>query len=335
MSTEAVKWAMDDAPMLLTGRGKPDTTARHVLQALAEHAHKDGSGAHPSLLRLQYRTGYDRRTVQRALRRLQDAGLITPEGNVNGRTKWRLALRRVRPASDWAELEAEEEGERAAAAERKRRSRAHRVTHSNDVTVTHSESVTHPDVTHSESGRHALQMRDVTHSASGRHALNAALTINQPSLQPPENQPPDGRRPTTGSTGDPESGSAAPQDEPTEKVSTADVRAVIAGLPQPVRAGLAKRARHTPPAIVATIRTELARGLTADRLIARATDRWHLRGYSDDPAGIRRPIGVADALLRNDCTSPVCDDGTDMWTGQPCRTCERAREDHTAERTAS
>ncbi|RLU79254.1 hypothetical protein CTZ27_37045 [Streptomyces griseocarneus] len=185
MSTEAVKWAMDDAPMPRTEKGKPDTTARHVLQALAEHAHKDGSNAHPSVLRIQYRTGYDRRTVQRAQRRLEDAGLISTDGTVRGRIRWQLHLELRRPASDWAELEAEEEAERAAAAERKRRSRAKRVTHSGDVTVTHSESVTDPDVTHSKCGRHASEVRDVTHSASGRHALNAARTINKPSEEPP------------------------------------------------------------------------------------------------------------------------------------------------------
>ncbi|MBB5118708.1 helix-turn-helix domain-containing protein [Streptomyces eurocidicus] len=97
MSNEAVKWAMDDAPMLRTDKGKPDTTARHVLQALAEHAHKDGSNAHPSLLRIQYRTGYDRRTVQRAQRRLEDAGLISANGAVRGCTRWKLHLEKRRP----------------------------------------------------------------------------------------------------------------------------------------------------------------------------------------------------------------------------------------------
>ncbi|MFF4403776.1 helix-turn-helix domain-containing protein [Streptomyces sp. NPDC001404] len=185
MSTEAVKWAMDDAPMLRTEKGKPDTTARHVLQALAEHAHKDGSGAHPSLLKLQYRTGYDRRTVQRAERRLEAAGLISADGSVHGCIRWRLHLNVQRPASDWAELVAEEEAERAAAAERQRRSRAKRVTHSDDVTVTDAECVTKPDVTHSEYARHVSEARDVTHSASGRHALNATRTINEPPQEPP------------------------------------------------------------------------------------------------------------------------------------------------------
>jgi hypothetical protein len=176
---------MDDAPMLRTPSGKPDSTSRHVLQALAEHASKTGTNAHPSVTRLQYRTGYDRRTVQRALRRLEDAKLIVRDGMVQDRIKYKLSMHLLRDASDWVELEREEAASREAAAERKRRSRAKRVTHSNDVTVTDAESVTNPDVTHSESGRHALEVRDVTHFKSGRHALSAAVTTNQPPVEPP------------------------------------------------------------------------------------------------------------------------------------------------------
>ena len=185
MSTEAVKWAMDDAPMLRTASGKPDATARHVLQALAEHARKDGTNTHPSVTRLQYRTGFDRRTVQRALRRLQDAGLISPDGTVQDRTRWKLHMHLLRPASDWDELERAEEDSREAATARKRRSRAKGVTHSNDVTVTDSETVTKTDVTHSNSVGHALEVRDVTHFKSVGHALRAAVTTNQPPVEPP------------------------------------------------------------------------------------------------------------------------------------------------------
>lgn len=166
MSNEAVQWAMDDAPMLRTDKGKPDTTARHVLQVLAEHARPDGSNAHPSVLRIQYRSGYDRATVQRALRRLEKGGLIKRDGTRGGRTCWLLAVDLRRPESDWEALQGEEDADRAAAAERKRRSRAKRVTHAESVTVTHAEDVTvtdgecvTADVTHSKYGRHALKVR--------------------------------------------------------------------------------------------------------------------------------------------------------------------------------
>ncbi|MFE9844744.1 helix-turn-helix domain-containing protein [Streptomyces goshikiensis] len=179
MSTEAMNWAMDDAPMSRTEKGKPDTTGRHVLQALAEHARSDGSNSHPSILRIQYRTGYDRTTVQRALRRLEKASLIERDGTVDGRTRWQLAMGLVRPATDWADLEREENEYRAAAAERKRRSRSKGVTDAESVTVTGGESVT---VTHSES-----VTGDVTDSAPSRHALNAqpSRTQRRPNHQQP------------------------------------------------------------------------------------------------------------------------------------------------------
>lgn len=176
-------WAMDRAPMPRTEKGKPDTTGRHVLQVLAEYAQSDGSNAHPSVLRIQYRTGYDRTTVQRALRRLEKAQLIAKDGSVDGRTRWRLAVGLARPASDWSDLEREEDAFRAAAAERKRRSRTKGVTDATPVTVTDSECVT---VTDAES-----VTGDVTDFTPSRHALNASpsRTERRPNHhQPPVNQ---------------------------------------------------------------------------------------------------------------------------------------------------
>ncbi|MGW0579942.1 helix-turn-helix domain-containing protein [Streptomyces sp. NPDC002920] len=183
MSTEAVTWAMDHAPMPRTEKGKPDTTARNVLQVLAEHASPTGTEAHPSVLRIQYRTGFDRATVQRALRRLEKAGLIVKDGMTEGRTRYRLSMDLRRPATDWSDLEREEDEFRAAAAERKRRSRAKGVTHAESVTVTDSEGVT---VTHGES-----VTADVTHAKYGRHALKvrSSRTERSPNhQQPSDNQ---------------------------------------------------------------------------------------------------------------------------------------------------
>lgn len=176
---------MDHAPMLRTDKGKPDTTARHVLQALAEHASPTGANSHPSVIRTQYRTGYDRSTVQRALRRLEAGKLIEKDGTVDGRTRWKLAMHLVRPPTDWDALEREENEFRSAAAERKRRSRQKSVTHGTPVTVTHAKAVT---VTHAES-----VTADVTHGTPSRHALNAqpSRTERGPNHhQPPINQLP-------------------------------------------------------------------------------------------------------------------------------------------------
>ncbi len=183
MRSDAVEWAMDKAPMLRTEKGKPDTTARHVLQVLAEHARPDGSNSHPSVLRIQYRTGYDRTTVQRAFRRLEVGGLIVRDGTTEGRARWKLAMHLRRPETDWSDLEREEDGFRAAAAERKRRSRSKTVTYSESVTVTHGKSVT---VTDAES-----VTTDVTDSTPSRHALKvrSSRTERRPNhQQPSDNQ---------------------------------------------------------------------------------------------------------------------------------------------------
>ncbi|MFE2140240.1 helix-turn-helix domain-containing protein [Streptomyces sp. NPDC059456] len=186
MSHEAVKWAMDDAPMLRTPAGKPDTTARHVLQAMAEHANAQGRNCHPSEQRIQYRTGYDRRTVQRAQRRLELAHLIKRDGTVQDRIRWKLALGTVRPASDWDDIERAAEAERAATAERVRRHRKTRdVTDAGSVTETDANAVTETHVTDSASVSNALQMRYVTDSASVCNAPSAALTTNEPPVEPP------------------------------------------------------------------------------------------------------------------------------------------------------
>jgi DNA-binding transcriptional ArsR family regulator len=322
--------------MLLTSKGKPDSTSRHVLQALAEHAHPDGTNAYPSLRRLRYRTGYDRSTVQRALRRLQDAKLITPTGVTEyGVTIYTLALSRHRPASDMEALEAEDAAFREAAAERKRKSRANRVTHSKSVTVTGAESVTDGDVTHSESVSHGLQMRDVTDSEYGCHTLSAALTSNEPVVEPVENRRPNGRRPTTGSQGHTSSGSAALQkqhpDEVQNAVSAEAVGFVIGLLPRALRDQLPNPVPHT---VTDAIAAELRRGIGPDSLVARAERRWLAHGYDlandtdGGSPGLLRPVGVAVALVRRgQCTSTRCDDGTDIDTGALCRTCEREAED--------
>jgi hypothetical protein len=148
----------------------------------------------------------------------------------------------------------------------------------------------------------------------------------------------DGRRPATGSRGARPSGFAAPRDDELPKhAAMADVSRVVAGLPVPVREALEEISPLAPRTIVAIIRDELNRGLTAERLIERATDRWHLRGYVEahNDGKIRNLYGLTHGLLRNDCTSPRCDDGTDIDTGQLCRTCERAQEDRYASASPS
>lgn len=344
MSHEAVTWAMDDAPMLRTAKGKPDTTARTVLQVLAEHASKHGHNARPSVTKIRYRTGYERRTVQRALRRLEDAGLIKATGTHGDVTVYSLALHVKRPASDWTELLAEEELDKEAAKERQRKARARRaaaVTDSDTVTVTDSDDVTEGGVTDSDDESHASEVRDVTHSECGCHALSAAVTVSEPSSQPCGTSG-DGRRPTTGSEGAGAGGSAAaakanPAQE-REEVPAAAIALVIGLLPRRLRDQLPN---PVPRAVQDAVRAELARGLTVDQLVARVERRWWNHGYehaaeSAEGPGILRPVGVAVALVRRgNCASARCDDGRDLDTHDRCRTCEREAEDRKAVREAA
>ncbi|MFC8436400.1 helix-turn-helix domain-containing protein [Streptomyces sp. NPDC057253] len=293
MSTEAVSWAMDDAPMLRTEKNRPDSTARHVLQVLGEHARPDGSNSHPSVLRIQYRTGYDERTVQRALRRLEAGGLIRKQGTVNGRTKWKLQMHLRRPEFDWAELEAEAEDAKKQAAERQRRARAKRVTHGESVTVTHGESVTvthsddvtEGDVTHSESVSHALPVRDVTHSASERHALSAPLTTSQPSEnhQEPLAGPADASgaaaTPTPGDTGDAQD--EVLEGEPVDDAPAADSDTQVTA--QTIVGEWLERCTSRPPkSVVGQVAKHIRVLLDEDHIdpywVRRGIARWMERG---------------------------------------------------------
>ncbi|MFF3310530.1 helix-turn-helix domain-containing protein [Streptomyces sp. NPDC002952] len=293
MSTEAVSWAMDDAPMLRTDKGRPDSTARHVLQVLAEHARPDGSNSHPSILRIQYRTGYDERTVQRALRRLEAGGLIKQHGTVNGRKKWRLQMRLQRPEFDWAELEAEAEDGKRQAAERQRKARQKRVTQSESVTVTdgesvtvtHSDDVTEGGVTHSASVSHALEVRDVTHSASERHALSAPLTTNnhQHNRQEPFAGPAD----TSGTAATPAPGDteAAPDDViDAELVDDAEVDASETPVTAQTIVGewLERCAERPPSRVIGQLSKEIRILLEEDRIhpdwVRRGIATWMQKG---------------------------------------------------------
>lgn len=69
---------------------------KFVLVALSNFAHKDGSGARPGLDRLMSDTGYSRRSVQVALSKLEEGGLIQclkyRHGGPGMATVWRCCI---------------------------------------------------------------------------------------------------------------------------------------------------------------------------------------------------------------------------------------------------
>lgn len=101
MSVEAVTWALYEAPMLRTEAGNPDSTARQVLVVYAERADKFGCSSYPGAPLVSEATGLDERTVERAVRRLETAGLLIRDGlSKYGNTNWRLNLAAKRPESE-------------------------------------------------------------------------------------------------------------------------------------------------------------------------------------------------------------------------------------------
>lgn len=126
MSYQAVQWALDEAPMLRTEKGKPDTTARAVLVARAERADEHGRNSHAGIVDIIWRTGYDERTIQRAEDRLEQAGLLVRRGTTRfGTTRWDLDMTKRRDPAERDEIEAAIEQRRSgnAARERARRER--------------------------------------------------------------------------------------------------------------------------------------------------------------------------------------------------------------------
>lgn len=189
MSHEAVSWALHDAPMPLTEKGKPDTTVRLVLVELAEHASADGRNSYPAVLHIRHATGLDDRTIQRALRRLEASGLIQRDGVArNGCTRWKLHLSVTRPETDWTflESEAEETKRRQSAARAARRARAAAASMSGTENAGHDAGNVELSGTENagqateNGGLSGTQNPGVRHAESRRPARNATRTIIEP-----------------------------------------------------------------------------------------------------------------------------------------------------------
>lgn len=158
MSYEAVRWALYDAPMMVTSAGKPDTAARFVLIARAERADKTGRNTYAGTADLIKSTGFDERTIERAERRLERAGLLIRAGISHlGTVLWHLDMSQKQADGNQSIADARIEKRRKADAARQQRMRERRKGESIDadistkIRVTHSESVTsrtqNPDVT--------------------------------------------------------------------------------------------------------------------------------------------------------------------------------------------
>lgn len=207
----------------------------------------------------------------------------------------------------------------------------------NGVHPTSSDSGSNGDAPASQEGDPEERKGDAPPSEKGgctppRKGDAPGTTQEYPSNYPRDARG-DGRRPTTGSGGPGGSGSAAPADEHESEVRAAAIGCVIGLLPRRLRDQLPN---PIPQDLVGAIRFELGGPITSGDLVARAERRWLAYGYdldSDpiDGPGILRPVGVALTLIRaRNCSSPRCNDGTDLDTGADCRTCEREAGDRRA-----
>jgi hypothetical protein len=149
----------------------------------------------------------------------------------------------------------------------------------------------------------------------------------------------DGRRPTTGSTGQSGGGSAASDkmNPPSQKPKPASIRIVVEAIPAPLARLLEK---DWPRGLPGEVTDLIEKGLTgeqrtAQQLADRIGRRWTAFGYEDaalsaTSSGLRAPVGVLLELLSaSKCwgNNPNCEDGVDRNTDALCPRCEEARED--------
>lgn len=171
-----IRWAKS-VPAIRRADGRVDSTAHHVLLALATYAHKDGTGARPSIETLAddcYMTPY---CAAQALKRICDAGLISESARLEGGTAvWQLHLDVT--ASGPSVVDRHQERRRASAAERQRRYRERKGSNApagRDVTLPQG-------VTHEGLSRPGTALRNAVNGVTSRPAR--ALVTPTPASQP-------------------------------------------------------------------------------------------------------------------------------------------------------
>src|SRR6266498_5362805 len=88
-----------DMPHLQTDDGKtvPDSTAKFVLLALADHCNDEGEGAYPGVKRICKKTSMSTSTVCNALNALRNNGYTTLEGKSKSDTNnYTINLQKLR-----------------------------------------------------------------------------------------------------------------------------------------------------------------------------------------------------------------------------------------------
>ncbi|MFI1801973.1 hypothetical protein ACH427_32225 [Streptomyces sp. NPDC020379] len=146
-----------------------------------------------------------------------------------------------------------------------------------------------------------------------------------------------GQLPVVGARGT-AGGSAATGKTSSAETVTAEVVMVAAALPPELTTALERAARTSLPRTVVRAIEAGLRDRTPTQLAERITRRWDAHGYANaalsaDGPGLRRPVGVAVALVRpGECPDPSCEDGAVIDSGEACRVCEQRRLDRAGHR---
>jgi hypothetical protein len=171
-----IRWAKS-VPAIRRADGRVDSTAHHVLLALATYAHRDGTGARPSVETLAEDCRLTPRYVADAIKRIAAAGLISEMARLDGGiTVWRLHLDVI--DSGPSVVESQQARRRALAAERQRKHRERKASNAparRDVTLPHG-------VTDEGVSRRATASRNAVDSVTSRRA--AALVTPPRASQP-------------------------------------------------------------------------------------------------------------------------------------------------------
>jgi len=201
MSFKAVQWAMYDAPILRTPAGEPDIAARFVLIVRAERADDLGRDTYAGPDDVARATGYDERTVRRADRRLEKAGLLIRDGlSRYGTVRWHLDMKQRQSGEEPSPVDDRAERQRKANAARQQRFRDRQRAAAEAAQRIEPDVSNKIDVTPFKAVTNGIQERYVTAFKGVSNGLDAPQTTHEPprgttqGTTPGGAPPPDPRR---------------------------------------------------------------------------------------------------------------------------------------------
>lgn len=138
-----------------------------------------------------------------------------------------------------------------------------------------------------------------------------------------------GSKPAGGASGYAASGKASPRKLSQEERRAVD--AVWALLPADLANGVPRHAHGLEDVVLAALAAGTPTERTPEQLVKhRVEPRWDRHWAAEFYAGrITSPVGALRSMLERDplCNDARCDEHVEVDTGQPCRSCARARED--------